>query len=124
MKRWFDIKDRGMLGFGREDLKEVTILGRTVKWNEWGISYEGNKKYRRKVLHKFGFDDTTRPLTSNGDREDREDVDEETDLLDKKETKEFRGIAATLNYMSQDGPDLQLGDPNMSTNGVCKIIGF
>ena len=27
--------------------------------------------------------------------------------LDKKETKEFRGIAATLNYMSQDGPDLQ-----------------
>ena len=93
----------------------MVILGRTVRWNDWGISYEGNEKYRIKVLEKFGFDESTRPLTSNGDREDKEDEGEDAVPLDKKETKEFRSVAAKLNYMSQDGPDLQFPIKSVTT---------
>ena len=27
MKDWFDIKDRGTLGFGKDELKEITVFG-------------------------------------------------------------------------------------------------
>ena len=107
MKEWFDIKDRGTLGGDEGDAKEMVILGRTVRWHDWGVSYRGDEKYRNKVLEVFGFDDATRPLVSNGDKGDREETEEDMEELGVAETKEFRGIAATLNYMSLDGPDLQ-----------------
>ena len=37
MASWFDIQVRGMLGPDRDDDKEVTILGRTVRWTDEGI---------------------------------------------------------------------------------------
>ena len=38
MKGWFEIKLRGILGPDEGDDKEVTILGRIVKWESWGFS--------------------------------------------------------------------------------------
>ena len=84
MREWFDIKDRGTLGYGKNDQKEVTILGRTVKWLDWGISYEGNPKYREKIMEKFGFDEGTRSLTSNGGREIEEETEETLERRDKR----------------------------------------
>ena len=45
---------------------------------------------------------------SNGRREGRVNEIDETSLGDE-EVKTFRGLAATLNYMSPDGPDLPFG---------------
>ena len=106
MASWFDIKVRGMLGPDRDDDKEVTILGRTVRWTDEGVEYEADMKHRTKVLEYFGFNSSTRGLTCNGDKEDKEEpwMDQP---MDKEQAKEFRGLAARLNYMSQDCPDLQ-----------------
>ena len=53
MASWFDIKVRGMLGPDRDDDKEVTFLGRTVRWTDEGIEYEADMKHRTKVLEYF-----------------------------------------------------------------------
>ena len=37
MSDWFEIKVRAKLGPKDDDDKEVTILGRTVRWTVWGI---------------------------------------------------------------------------------------
>ena len=42
----------------------------------------------------------------NGDKEDREE-DWELDDMDRDEAKDYRGVAARLNFMSLDCPDLQ-----------------
>ena len=42
MEGWFEIKVRAKLGPEDSDDKVVTILGRTVRWKDWGIEYEAD----------------------------------------------------------------------------------
>ena len=37
MEKWYDIKNRGMMGSDVDDIKKVTILGRTLRWTEDGL---------------------------------------------------------------------------------------
>ena len=106
MGSWFDIKVRAMLGGDSGDDKEVTILGRIVRWGEKGIEYEADPQHRKKVLEYFGFESNARKLSSNGEKSEKEEEWELEDL-EKEEATVYRGLAARLNYMSQDSPDLQ-----------------
>jgi len=67
MGEWFDIKVRGMLGPDRGDLKEITILGRIVKWRDWGISYEADPKHRKILMERFQLEEGSKGLAKNGD---------------------------------------------------------
>ena len=127
MGSWFEIKVRAILGPDEGDDKEVIILGRHVSWTEEGIEWKADPKHRQMILEYFGFDEGTRPLSVNGDKEGKiEEGDEE--LLGKAEAKVYRGLAARLNYLSQDCPDLQFGskDPSKEmanpTRGSWKVI--
>eukprot|EP00973_Karenia_brevis_P016953 2324818-Karenia_brevis.AAC.1 len=60
-----------VLGPEEEDDKEVTILGRLLKWTEEGIEYEADPKHRVIILEYFGFNAKTKPSMINGDRGDR-----------------------------------------------------
>ena len=106
MSGWFEIKLRGVLGPDPEDDKEIVILGRTVKWTSGGIEYEADPRHRIKLLEYFGFEENSRVLSCNGQREDRVEEWEEEDLS-KEEGTEYRGLAARLNFLSLDCPDLQ-----------------
>ena len=53
MRSWFDIKVRGRLGPEPGDDKEISILGRVVRWRSWGISYEADPKHRRLIAEYF-----------------------------------------------------------------------
>ena len=66
MESWFPIKVRAALGMDNGDDKEVTILGREVKWTEEGIEYEADPRHRKKILDYFGFEEGAKPLTHNG----------------------------------------------------------
>ena len=106
MASWFDIKIRAMLGIDEKDDKEVVILGRIVRITEQGIEYEADPKHRRLILEHFGFDDGSRLLSHNGDKDDKEEEWEREDL-DKEEATIFRGLAARMNFLGLDCPDLQ-----------------
>eukprot|EP00973_Karenia_brevis_P051500 7151274-Karenia_brevis.AAC.1 len=71
METWFEIKVRAILGPEERDDKEVTILGRLVRWTNEGIEYEADPKHRKLVMDYFGFDEKTKPIGTNGDREDK-----------------------------------------------------
>ena len=88
------------------DAKESSILGRTVRWTNTGIEYEADPKHRKIVMEYFGFEDGSKPLTCNGEKDDREEAWEQ-ELLPSAEAIRFRGLAARLNFLSLDRPDLQ-----------------
>ena len=98
---------RGILGGDSDEVQELTLLGRTVRWTSEGLPWEADLKHRKIVMDYFGFDESTRVLGHNGDKEDRNDDPDDEVEMDSKSATEFRGLAARLNYMSQDCPDLQ-----------------
>eukprot|EP00973_Karenia_brevis_P023647 3258068-Karenia_brevis.AAC.1 len=71
MKSWFEIKVRAVLGPEEKDEKEVTILGRLLRWTDECIEYEADPKHRTLILEYFGFNDKTKPSGVNGNREDK-----------------------------------------------------
>ena len=74
-------------------------LGDKVEW-------EADHKHREKVLEYFGMDEGSRALNCNGEKNVKEE-DGDEEKLEKEEAKVYRGLAARLNFMSQDCPDLQ-----------------
>ena len=47
MMSWFEVKVRARLGPDKSDDSEVTILGRTVRWKDWGVEYETDSTIER-----------------------------------------------------------------------------
>ena len=106
MEKWFEIKVRGILGPEIRDDKMIVILGRTVRWTEEGIEYEADKKHRKAMMEYFGFEEGVKGASVNGDKDRKEEEDDEEEM-ERVEEKKFRGMAARLNYLAQDSPDLQ-----------------
>ncbi len=50
LKEWYEVKVRGMIGPDRGDMKEITILNRTVRLEEWGISYKADNKHMERII--------------------------------------------------------------------------
>ena len=123
MQEWYEIKVRATLGPEEGDDKEVVILGRTVKWCHWGISWEADAKHRKLLMERFGYDEKTKPLTSNGDTELHQDEEWESEHVTRSEATEFRGAVARVNFLSQDSPELMYPAKELSTEMANPIIG-
>ena len=110
VKSWFEVKVRGRLSGEKGDVREMTILGREIRWTEEGLEYEADRRHRTKVLEHFGFGKDTAGVVTNGGRgtkAEEEEEEAEGEELTKEEKKAFRGMAALLNFYSQDCPDTQ-----------------
>ena len=122
MASWFDIKVRAILGPDKYDDKEVVILGRIVRYGSWGISYEADPRHRRLLMERFGLEEGSRGLASNGDKEDKM-VDGDEDVLPLDGAKDFRANAARMNFLSLDCPDIQFPSKNCSREMSCPKVG-
>ena len=70
MKSWYEIKVRARLGPDEHDDKEATLLGRTIRWNDWGISCEADPKHRQLVMEALGLELTSKSLVMPGTKEE------------------------------------------------------
>ena len=110
LKSWFEIKVRARFGGDKDDDKQVTILGRTVTWNEDGTTWEADTRHREKVLEFFGVQENSNTLMVNGDKETAEDSECAIDPLAKQEARDYRGLATRINFLSLDWPSVQVPD--------------
>ena len=108
MAKWFEIKVRAILGDDDNDDKVITLLGRIIGWKDWGIEYQADPKHRELVLQKLGFDEKTKVMTVNGEKNKEEKDREEYDDREVygEEATGFRAIAARLNLLAMDSPDI------------------
>ena len=90
MGSWFDIKLRAILGEDPEDDKEVTILGRIVRWANEGIEFEADPKHRLLIMETFGLKEDSRGLVNNGEQIIKEEIGDDEDM-EKKEGTELMG---------------------------------
>jgi hypothetical protein len=115
MQKWYEIKDRGIMGSGLNEIRKVTILGRTVTWTAEGIEYEADEKHRKTLMKNAELEEDSKaaagPVVKIAEGKEEED---EKDLEGKDKT-EFRGNCALLNYLGQDRSDIQF-----ATNQICR----
>ena len=104
MMSWYEVKVRARLGSGAKDDKVATLLGRVIRWNDWGISCEADPKHRGLVMEALRLEEHSKSLVAPGSKEKAvEDAESEGQGGDTK----FRAVVARLNYMAADMPDIQ-----------------
>ena len=64
-----EIKYRGRLGSSPQDVKEIDILGCTVRLHEWGISWGADARHREIILKHVGLEEGSKALSKNGYKE-------------------------------------------------------
>jgi hypothetical protein len=112
LKGWFELKVRGRLGPDQLDDKEIVILGRTVSWDDDGIRIRADTKHADSIMKYCGLDNESKGLGSPGKKSETQDLlDEgekpESPVTDKRRITEYRGMAATANYLGADRVDVQ-----------------
>ena len=104
METKYEIKVRAMLGPEAGDDKEVRILNRVVRWEKDRTVYEGEEKHAQVVIREMGLEAESKgldvPVLAGTECAEGED-------LDAAGIAKYRRIAATVNYLAMDRPDLQ-----------------
>lgn len=117
MRLHYSLTVRGVLGPDPGDTKEITILGRRLLWAQGGISYEADPEHARRVIADMGLGVSSNGLDKPCVRETAADVEQGAEELDAAEATMFRSIAARVNYLALDRPDLQF-----AAKEVCRLM--
>ena len=62
----YELKNRGRLGFGPNDVRKIDMLGRVIELPHEGITWQGDPRHFNLLQEYFGMDDKTKVLTKNG----------------------------------------------------------
>ena len=100
MKEWYVVKDRGIMGSAADEVKEIIILGRLLRWRREWLEYEADPKHREVLVRKFGLEEGSKAAVNPGVKADREEGDSEE--LGAAEARWFRSIAARTNFLEAD----------------------
>ena len=84
------VKDRGIMGSGTGDIKEVVILGRTLKFTEMGLEYTADGKHRDAILEELGLESESKSLGCPALGADKMDEPGDENELLKKDVTSFR----------------------------------
>ena len=101
-----ELKNRGRLGFGPNDVRKIDTLGCVIEVTR-GDHLTGHRRHFDLLQEYFGMDDKTKVLTKNGYEDGPEQVELRETELSMEECKAFRMIAARFNHMAQENPWLQ-----------------
>ena len=50
LEREYELKNRGRLGSGPNDMRSIGVLGRQIRWHDWGITWEGDGPHLGMIL--------------------------------------------------------------------------
>ena len=99
-----------ILGPDAGESRNVTFLGRELRWTNSGIDYEPDRKHVQVLLEEWGLE-TCRGVVSPGQKED-EAV--ETPPLTGAAVSEYRRAVARLNYLAQDRQDISFATKELA----------
>jgi hypothetical protein len=115
MEEWCEIKARGILGGRESDLKKIVILNRESEWKEDCLVHRADSKRARIIVDEMGLTLGLKKLGFPG-KKDEPSIEHEVEL-DEAESKRFRAIAARVNYLALDRPDIQY-----SVKELCRVM--
>ena len=83
----------------------MRILNWTLKWKNNCVQYEGDERHAKTVIAGTGLQGDLKGLDAATVKENN--VTDETEELTEAGSKRYRSLAAVVNFLSLDGPDLQ-----------------
>ena len=100
----FLIKVVGRLGGDPQDIKEISILNRIIRWTSAGLEYEADPRHAELLARDYGEGTS---VTTPGTKEIiKTKGEEEEEELTPEETTWYRAGAARANYLGMDRPEL------------------
>ena len=100
------------------------MLGRVVRWREWGVEYEADARHRSALLDLFGMGANSKGLATNGEPNLGDDEGYQLSELDKSEAASYRACFARLNVLGQDSFELQFRPTFGSWQRLKKAVRF
>ena len=111
LRRNFELKVEKLQPGGR-----ISYLKRTVAWTDGGIEWSPNKVHLEKLRLAMKLDGprVNGPMTPMDKEVYREIPDRP--LMARDDAKQYRSLAARINYLAQDRPDLSLAACLLTSN--------
>ena len=60
MQDKYELKNRGRLGFGPNDVRKIVMLGRTIELTDEGITWQGDPMHQKLLEESSGWTRTRR----------------------------------------------------------------
>ena len=117
MKEWYELKIRGIVGGESDDLLEISILNRKLKWVGNQMTYEADMKHAEIICDEMGLHQSSNGLSKPVVKETLADIEdpENNEELQMPEDRRYRATGARTNYLSSDRIDLQF-----AANQACR----
>jgi len=109
----FEVKTK-VIGMGQGEDREGRVLNRVVRVGGEGWEYEPDQRHADIVVESLGLG-SANATTLPGEDEKKWEEEENNELLDAAKAARFRSIAARVNYLAADRPDLMY-----SAKEVCR----
>ena len=106
-RKHYSLVVHDVLGLQSGDPKKISVLGRQLVWTEGGIVHEADPEHARKVIHDLGLAPSSNGLDKPCVRETLREIEQGATEFESTDATQFRSIAARVNYLSTDRPDLQ-----------------
>ena len=104
LEKEFEIQTQ-RVGKGEGKETEGKILNRIVRWTEEGYELEADPRHIELVVKQLGIEGE-KPFATPGVEDTDKEEEVEEDPLTPEEATRYRGIAARINYLSPDRPDV------------------
>ena len=105
LEKRFEIKTQRISGKSDHE-KEGKILNRAVRWTQRGYEVEADPRHAELVIKQLDASSMKAISTPGVEEKEEEDAEEEYRLRGESATQ-YRSIAARLNYLSTERPDIQ-----------------
>ena len=89
-----------LLGLDADDKREISFLGRSIRWTRQGLENEPDTKHAQALIREWGLEGS-REVSSPGTVADKEGEETPRPLSEEAATRYRRG-AARCNYLAQD----------------------
>ena len=99
----------GIVGGESDDLQEISILNRKLRWVGNQMTYEAGTKHGEIICDEMGLHQSSKGLSKRVVKETLADIKdpENNEELQMPEDRRYRAIGARKNYLSSDRIDLQ-----------------
>ena len=97
-----------VLGPNAGQTEEVRVLNRIIRWTGKGLEYEPDQRHAERIISELELEtckSVSTPRVSESVSATRAMIVEGAEM-DDKEARRFRALAARLNYLAGDRPDL------------------
>ena len=102
--------------------KEARVLNRVIRWTDTGWEYEPDQRHAELIMEDLGMSEA-KAVSTPSEPEKRWEEEENQQVLEGAKATQFRKVAARLNYLAADRPDLMFAAKEVCRKMAVPTVG-